>query len=291
MEEGYCFMPYGYEKYRLENGISPNTVVHEVQLIRSLFAFLRKTYKKQVEPHEIRPSDIQKFLQEEYATGIKDSTLNRKLIYIRRWFDYMWRIGKIPVDFMPKFKFNQKLDLRPSDIHVNYEDLLAKKESVLESDKLSLTAKILFLLYMRGLRLRDMAAIEAEDFVDRGDVLELTVEKKDGYVVHIEFTGKEIPVMLEGIERAAFRSTPYLLSSKVKDEYTMFKMGSLSDYTESLSAFLGTPIRSGDIRFAYVHHLYAVKHKNLEEIQQIMGVSLDSASRMLKDSLTRLKRD
>ncbi|KOF09596.1 recombinase XerC [Planococcus glaciei] len=284
-------MPYGYEKYRLENGISPNTVVHEVQLIRSLFAYLRKTYKKQVEPHEIRPIDIQKFLQEEYATGIKDSTLNRKLIYIRQWFDYMWRIGRIPVDFMPKFKFNQKLDLRPSDIHVNYEVLLEKKASVLDSDQLSLTAKILFLLYMRGLRLRDMAAIEVEDFVDRGDVLELTVEKKDGYVVHIEFTEKEIPVMLDGIERAVFRNTPYLLSSKVKDEYTMFKMGSLSDYTESLSVFLGTPIRSGDIRFAYVHHLYAVEHKNLEEIQEIMGVSLDSASRMLKDSLTRLKRD
>lgn len=284
-------MPYGYEKYRLKNGISPNTVIHEVQLIHALFAYLKKTYKKPVEPHEIRPSDIQKFLQQQHETGIKDSTLNRKLIHIRQWFDYMWQIGKIPVDFMPKFKLAQKLDLTPADIHINYEDLLAKKDAVLESNQLSLNAKILFLFYMRGLRLRDMAAIEVDDFADHKDAIALTFEKKDGYACQLEFTDKEIPVLREAMERAVFRNTPFLLSSKNKDGYSVFKMGSLSDYTEALTDFVGTPIRSGDIRFAYVHYLYAVEHKNLEEIQGILGVSLDSASRMLKESLTRLKRD
>lgn len=106
----------------------------------------------------------------------------------------------------------------------------------------------------------------------------------------IDFTGKEISILLEGIERAVFRGTPYLLSSKVGSEYTFFQMGSLSDYTEALSAFIGLPMRSGDIRFAYVHYLYSEEQKNLEEIQEILGVSLDSASRILKDSLQRLKK-
>ncbi|TWT09204.1 site-specific integrase [Planomicrobium sp. CPCC 101079] len=282
-------MPYGYEKYRLDKGISPNTVVHEVQLIRALFAYLRKTYKKQVEPHEIRPSDIQKFLLQQQETGIKDSTLNRKLSYIRQWFDYMWRIGRVPVDFMPKFQFSEKLDLTPADIHLDYEALLAKKPAVLETDELSLTAKILFLLYMRGLRLRDMIAIEVDNFEDHGDKLTLLVEKKDGFTCHLEFTGQEVPVLRDGINRAIFRTTPYLLSSKVKNDYTVFQLGSLSDYTEALSAFVGVPMRSGNIRFAYVHYLYSVERKNLEDIQRILGVSLDSASRILKESLTRLK--
>ncbi len=283
-------MPYGYEKFRLDNGISPNTVVHEVQLIRSLFAFLRHTYKKPVEPHDIRPTDIQQFLMDQHMAGIKDSTLNRKLIYIRRWFDYMWQIGRIPNDFMPKFKFSRKLDLTPADIHMNYEELLKKKDAVLEADRLSLNAKVLYLLYLRGLRLRDMVDIDVDNFDDRDGKLLLAVDKKDGYQCRMEFTDKEIPVMLDAIERAVFRGTPYLLSSKVKNEYTMFQMGSLSDYTEALSSFVGMPIRSGDIRFAYVYYLYSVEHKNLEEIQETLGVSLDSASRILKDSLTRLKR-
>lgn len=283
-------MPYGYEKYRLQNGISPNTVVHEVQLIHSLFAFLARQYKKRIEPHEIRPSDIQNFLQEQRATGIKDSTLNRKIIFIRQWFDYMWRIGRIPVDFMPKFKFSEKLDLTPPDIHLDYRVLLDKKEAVLETEQLSLNAKLLYILYLRGLRLRDMASIDINDFEDKGHKLTLSFEKKDGFMSRIDFTGKEISILLEGIERAVFRGTPYLLSSKVDNEYTFFQMGSLSDYTEALSAFIGLPMRSGDIRFAYVHYLYSEEQKNLEEIQEILGVSLDSASRILKDSLQRLKK-
>ncbi|HSJ39271.1 MAG TPA: site-specific integrase [Planococcus sp. (in: firmicutes)] len=283
-------MPYGYEKYRLENGISPNTVVHEVQLIHSLLAFLSRHYKKNVEPHEIRPSDIQNFLQEQRATGIKDSTLNRKIIFIRQWFDYMWRIGRIPVDFMPKFKFSEKLDLTPPDIHLDYGKLLEQKEAVLVTGQLSLNAKILFILYLRGLRLRDMASIDISNFEDKGHKLTLTFEKKDGYMSRIDFTGQEIAILLEGIERAVFRGTPYLLSSKVNNEYTLFQMGSLSDYTEALSTFIGMPMRSGDIRFAYVHYLYSEEQKNLEEIQEILGVSLDSASRILKDSLQRLKK-
>jgi len=283
-------MPYGYEKYRLDNGISPNTVVHEVQLIHSLLAFLSRNYNKTVEPHEIRPADIQKFLQEQRASGIKDSTLNRKIIFIRQWFDYMWRIGRIPVDFMPKFKFSEKLDLTPPDIHLDYGKLLEKKEAVLDTGQLSLNAKILYILYLRGLRLRDMASIDINNFEDKGHKLSLAFEKKDGFMSRIDFTGKEIAILLEGIERAVFRGTPYLLSSKVNNEFTSFQMGSLSDYTEALSAFIGMPMRSGDIRFAYVHYLYSEQQKNLEEIQEILGVSLDSASRILKDSLQRLKK-
>lgn len=283
-------MPYGYEKYRLDNGISPNTVVHEVQLIRALFAFLRKTYKKSVEPHEIRPSDIQQFLLEQKEAGIKDSTLNRKLIFIRLWFDYMWQIGKIPNDFMPKFKLNHKLDLKPHDIEVDYGHLLEKKPDVLKSIKLPLNAKLLYVFYLRGLRLRDMVTIDIDNFINDEDGLHLDVEKKDGYHCTLHFDSLEEAVMEKGIERAKARGTSFLLSSKVKDEFTHFQMGSLSDYTEALSEFVGAPIRSGDIRFAYVHHLYSVDHKNLEEIQEILGVSLDSASRMLKDSLVRMKR-
>lgn len=283
-------MPYGYEKYRLDNGISPNTVIHEVQLIRALFAFLRKTYKKSVEPHEIRPSDIQQFLLEQKEAGIKDSTLNRKLIYIRRWFDYMWQIGKIPNDFMPKFKLNHKLDLKPHDIEVDYGHLLEKKPDVLRSAKLPLNAKLLYVFYLRGLRLRDMVTIDIDNFLNDADGLHLDVEKKDGYHCTLHFDEHEEAVMEQGIERAKTRGTSFLLSSKVKDQFTNFQMGSLSDYTEALAEFVGAPMRSGDIRFAYVHHLYAVEHKNLEEIQEILGVSLESASRMLKDSLVRMKR-
>ncbi|WP_088007005.1 tyrosine-type recombinase/integrase [Indiicoccus explosivorum] len=282
-------MPYGYEKFRLKNGISPNTVVHEVQLIEHLLDAVSRYHNGPVEPHEIRPSDIQRFFKEQRDKGLKDSTINRKLVFIRKWFDYMWQIGKIPVDFMPKFKLPEKLDLTPADIHLDYSELLNRQEDVLKSEKLALNAKILFLLYMRGLRVRDMTAIDVSRVQNFGHKLRLQVDKKDGYTRPLDFMGSEIPIIQKGIALAYDRGTPFLLASKVKDQYTEFQMGSLSDYTEALSEFLGLPVRSGDFRFAFVRHLYAEEGKNVEEIQETLGITLESAARILKEALTRVK--
>ena len=43
-------MPYGYEKYRIKSGISPNTYVHEVKLIRAFLAYVNQKYKKDIDP-------------------------------------------------------------------------------------------------------------------------------------------------------------------------------------------------------------------------------------------------
>ncbi|AQQ53071.1 tyrosine-type recombinase/integrase [Planococcus lenghuensis] len=282
-------MPFGYEKFRLKNGISPNTVVHEVQLIEHLLASVSRYHNGPIEPHEIRPSDIQRFFKEQRDKGLKDNTINRKLVFVRKWFDYMWQIGKIPVDFMPKFKLPEKLDLTPSEIDLDYKELLGRQEEILQSDKLALYAKILFLLYMRGLRVRDMTAIDISRVEDFGYKLRLTVDKKDGYTRPLDFMGSEIPIIQKGIDLAHERGTPFLLASKVKDNYTEFQMGSLSDYTDALAELLGRPIRSGDIRFAYVRHLYAEEGKNVEEIQEALGITLESAARILKEALTRVR--
>ena len=75
-------MPYGYENHRLKNYISPNSIVNEVSLIRSFLKFVEDYYDKSVAPHEIRPIDVRNFLDNERRKPIKDSTVNRKLIYI-----------------------------------------------------------------------------------------------------------------------------------------------------------------------------------------------------------------
>src|SRR5690606_20009910 len=91
MCRGECAdMPYGYEQYRLDKNISPNTLIHEINLLKAFLAFVNSKYKKRVELHEIRPIDVREFLDGERAKGLMDSTVNRKLSYIRTWFDYLW---------------------------------------------------------------------------------------------------------------------------------------------------------------------------------------------------------
>lgn len=284
-------MPYGYEEYRLSKGISPNTTYTEVRLIQSLLAFVNHKYKRKVEPREIKPGDIREFLLEQKKElGLKDSTIKRKMTTIRNWYDYLWRINKIEHDFMVKFTLPTKLNLKNSDIQVDYELLLSKRNEILTSSKILLYAKMLFILYMRGFRVRDIVVITLDYIEDHGDSIVFSVPKKNGCTQRAIFTDEEIPVILSCIERAIFRGTPYLMSSKVDNEYVPLQIGSFKDYLNSLKEHLGFPFRSEEVRLAYVHYLYTVKHKKVEELQDFLGMKLLSVSQTLKESLERVKK-
>lgn len=284
-------MPYGYEKYRLRNGISPNTTIHEVSLIRSLLRFINKKYDKFVEPHEIRPIDIKEFLDQERKSGLKDSTIKRKIGQIKSWFNYMWEIEKIKVDFMPKLKYGDKLDTTPSKITIHYEELLKIKKALYNESQISPISKQFFLLFMRGIRIRDITEIQIDDFVDEGDIIKLHIETHGGQHLLLEFDDEdEIKVILTGIENAIFRNTPYFISSKINNEYTQFSQGTMKNVLEALSAFTGYPIRSEEMRQVYIHYLYRVKKLSMEEIAELIGVSMVSISHIINKSLERMER-
>lgn len=283
-------MPYGFEVYRLNKGLSPNTVVHEVSLIRLFLSFVNTKYKRSVEPHEIRPVDVRDFLNFQRETGIKDSTLSRKIIFLRTWFHYMWEIGRIPVDFMPKFDYGVKLDTRPGQIHLNYVDFLDRKKEFLTSPKPPLTTKLFYIFILRGLRLRDIVRITTASIQDKDDELVIELLTYTGRTVHFHIDDpSEIAVILMGIERAIFRDTEYIFSSKVKGVYTKFTHTSLKDHLQSLSAFFGYPVRSEEVRFAYVHYLYKKEGKSIEEIQELLGISFTNATSLLKEALERVE--
>ncbi|TYS60684.1 recombinase XerC [Bacillus infantis] len=284
-------MPYGYEEYRLSKGISPNTTKIEAQLIRSLLAYINQYYKRSVEPFEIRPIDIKNFLQHQKEEGnLKDATILRKLGTIKNWFDYMWQINKIPHDFMPKLKLQTDTKPGREDIELDYSYLLHKKPDVLRSDKILLYAKMLYILYLRGFRLRDVVNITLDQIEDKGESMIFRVNKKNGLVQTATFSGIEVPIILSCMERAIFRGTPYLLSSKVNKEYVPLQFGSLKDFISSLKEELGTSFRSEHVRFAYVHYLYTHEKKSIEQLQEILGTSLNSIAVTLKEALERIKQ-
>lgn len=284
-------MPYGYENFRIDKGISEKTVVHEVRLIRSLLTFINMKYKKTVEPHEIRPIDIKDFLDSERKKGLQDTTINRKLIFIRVFFDYLWKTEKISIDFMPKLDYSKKLNLETSNkISVNYLNLLNKRPDFLQDSKIQLHVKLLFIFFIRGIRMRDLVAIEIDDFEDNGNEIYLHLQRTKDEELLIHFDDPyEVSTLLMGIERALFSNSLYILYSKIDKEYVPLRIGSLKDYLTALKKYFGIPIRSEELRFAYVHYLYRYEGKNIEEIQEIMGTSLATTTNLLKEALERLE--
>jgi integrase/recombinase XerD len=285
-------MPYGYENHRLKNHISPNSIVNEVSLIRSFLKFVEDYYDKSVAPHEIRPIDVRNFLDNERRKPIKDSTVNRKLIYIRVWFNYMWEIEKIPVDFMEKFKY-EGLDTTPRSrvITLNYAELLEKKNDVFLNPTVLLTAKLLFLFDMRGMRRRDTLQVTIKDIIDTGDEYTVHVETKDGSANFKVTDPGETSVLLQGIERAIFRNTKYLFAVKKKetDEYVQETLSSTTITNNAITKAIGYPVYSEILRYSYVHYLHIEKELKLEEIEELLGATRERAASILKEALVRVK--
>lgn len=282
-------MPFGYENYRLKNGISPKTVVNEVSLIQSFLKYMDEYYNRSVAPHEIRPIDVRNFLDIQRKKPIKDSTVNRKLVYIRVWFNYMWEQGKIPVDFMEKFKYDV-LDLTPKThkITLNYFELLSKRDNVYINSEMPLNAKLFFLFDLRGMRRRDTLGVTIKDITDLGDELNVLVETRDGTATFNLTHPGEISVLLQAIERAVFRDTQYLFTVKKKDQYLQEQLSSSSATNKALAKVLGFNLHSEVVRFAYVHYLHIAKQAKLEEIQELLGTTRERAANILKEALVRV---
>lgn len=277
-----------YENFRFANGVSEKTTRIEISDIKSLLSFLNQKHKKKLEYYEITSKDIHDFLDDQKKKGLKNSTILRKLKAIRYWFDYLWRTNQIPYDFMPKFD-KKDLNITPSIITVNYNYLLDKKDMILSSADLRNYTKLIFLFYMRGFRIRDMVRITLDDIYDNKSEIVVKKQKDNGCTQIAIFSDTEIPILLTGIEDAIFKGTPYLLSSKIDGEYVPLQFGSLKNHLEALKLKLNMPFRSEEIRLAYTHYLYVEQKKSVEEIQKILGLPLSSASKIIKETLERVK--
>lgn len=289
MEGESIVMPYGFENYRIKNNISPNTYVNEVKLIQSFLKFVENFYEKPVAPHEIRPIDVRNFLDNERRKPIKDSTVNRKLIYIRIWFNYMWETNQIPLDFMEKFKYD-KLDTTPKSkiITLNYAKLLEKRSELYSRSDVPFYAKLYYLFDLRGMRRRDSFGVTTSDIKDQGNELIVYVETKDGTATFTITDPLEMSILLQAIEKAIFRDTKFLFSKK-KEGFYIQETSSSYEFNHAITKVVGEPLNSELLRFAYVHYCHLHEQLKLEVIQGLLGTTLERAATILKESLVRVK--
>ncbi|MDQ0273512.1 phage integrase N-terminal SAM-like domain-containing protein [Cytobacillus purgationiresistens] len=282
-------MPFGYEEHRLSKGISPNTTYVEVKLINKMLSFIDKKHKKSVEPSEILPKDVKEFIEFERKEGIKPSTLNRKIHMIKLWFDYMWRIGKVLNDFMAKYVPDIPEKYFKEEIIINYKDLLVKKNDIINSPSLLLYSKLLFLFYIKGVRLRDLVKITTDNIHFSEYTSEITIHKKNNLKQVLIFQNDEKNIINACIARANERGTPFLMSSKKEGEYVPLQFGSTKEFVNQLKEALGMNFRSEHVRLAYIKYLYEEENKTIEDIRKIMGITIQTAAQSIQESLERIK--
>lgn len=278
---------YGYEEYRLKEGISPGTLVTEVELLKTFVRFVNVRNEKSLEPYEIRPADVRAFLDQEKAKGLKASTLKRKLSQIRQYFHFLWKQGKVPVDFMPKFEYELELEKRTATL--TYQEFAAVKRKVLQHPKLLLNDKLYFLFAMAGFRMKEIERLRSRHFKDLGDRVEMTFVTSHDIFWRLTFADPaELAVLVQAMERAVFRDHDYLIASDKKygAEYVRNNM---KEIYGRLNAVLPKPFKTDEVRLAYIYELYKVQGKSFDEMVDLLGVSPESLTSTLKLIFERYK--
>lgn len=280
-------MLYGYEEYRLKAGISPGTLVTEVELLKSFVRFANIRNDKQLEPHEIRPADVRAFLDQEKGKGLKTSTLKRKLSHIKQYFHYLWKVGKVPVDFMPKFEY--ELVVEKPVAKLLYAEFQEEKGKVLQHPALMLNAKLYFLFAMKGFRMREIERLQSKHFCDLGDRVEMNFVTLEDVYWHLDFEDPlEVAVIVQAMERALFREHDYLVASD-KKYGADYVRNNMKDIYQGLTAQLPKPFKTEEVRMAYIYDLYKAQGKSYDEMVELLGISPESLTSSLKRVFERYK--
>ena len=273
-------MLYGYEEYRLKEGISPGTLVTEMELLKSFVRFVNLRNDKQLEPYEIKPADVRAFLDQEKAKGLKASTVKRKLSHIRQYFHYLWKVGKVPVDFMPKFEY-ELVSEKPT-ANLFYGEFAKEKKKVLQHRTLMLNAKIYFLFAMAGFRMREIERLQSRYFRDLGDRVEMNFVTSEDVFWQLTFEEPtEIAVIVQAMERAVFREHDYLVASD-KKYGADYVRNNMKDIYQGLTALLPQPFKTEEVRIAYIYDLYKVQGMSFDEMVDLLGVTPASLTSALR---------
>ncbi|MGE6369883.1 site-specific integrase [Planococcus kocurii] len=273
-------MLYGYEEYRLKEGISPGTLVTELELLKSFVRFVSLRNEKQLEPYEIKPADVRAFLDQEKAKGLKPGTVKRKLSHIRQYFHYLWKVGKVPVDFMPKFEY--QLIIEKPMAQLEYMEFMQEKKKVLQHPTLMLNAKLYFLFAMAGFRMKEIERLRSRHFRDLGDRVEMNfVTSQDVFWQLVFEDPTDVAVIVQAMERAVFREHDYLVSSDKKygPDYVRNNM---KDIYSGLTSLLPKPFKTEEVRIAYIYDLYKVQGKSFDEMVELLGIRPASLTSALK---------
>jgi len=282
-------VPFGYKKFRVSKGISERTLHAEVQLIEHFLNYVNTVYKKQIEPHDIKPIDVKNFLKERKNQGIKDSTLRKDLSLIKQFFDYLWTTDKIAFDFTTKIKVD--FQIKKSSINIDYVHLKSIYNDVLRNPNIHSKAKVLFMFYLKGWKMRDIREVQMKHLSDNGSSITIEYPKSYCLVQKQTFTGLEVGPILDCVNESLFRNVPYMLSSKIKGDFKQFSIYSAKTYLNSIieEYNLEFPLHNDMNRIAYVHYMYTKENLHVEQISDVLGIPLAAAAKLVKESLERVK--
>ncbi|MDC3424291.1 site-specific integrase [Aquibacillus sp. 3ASR75-11] len=278
-------MPFGYTKHLEDQGKSQGTVAGYLKTIDMFFVYLDSVYGKQKEIYEISPKDIKGFLEAKLASGNEVKTVNKHLTILKGFFDYLWKIGKAPIDpavKIPRYKVGEE---KPSILM--YEDLLDILPQVIHNPDYNSLRKTIFILAIKGLRSSEFQ-IPKENVIDKNNIIEIMLKK---HVVRLE--GIEAEEFLSYYFEAQLNGSNYLFITRKHDD-SIVPVENMSIYMHlnviSNDYDFPTKLTLNSIRHAYAYYLYTKERMTIEQIGNKLGIESESAANLVKTSQERHRK-
>ncbi|QAS54798.1 tyrosine-type recombinase/integrase [Halobacillus litoralis] len=275
-------MPFQYSKYLEDKNKSQNTIAGYLKTIHLFFSFIDNFYEKQKEPYQISPADIKNFLNSKVKEGNSIKTVNKHLTILKGFFDYLWRIEKVPVD--PAMKIDRFLEEENKGNSLTYDLLKDTLPKVINNHNYTTLRKSIFILSTYGLRSAEFQ-IKKGNVIDHGNSVEILYPKRN-----LILYNDEAEIFLSYFFESQFNGSDYIFTTKKHDESLVpIEYMSLHMHFSVISQDYNFPVKitPNDIRHAYAFYLYTEKRMVVEQIAAELGIEVVSAAQLIKNSQFR----
>jgi len=278
-------MPYGYKKYLEYQQKSKETVKDYLKTVNMFFRFIDNKYGNNYEMYKVATSDVREFLKNKLDDGNSKTTVNKHLTILKNFFDYLWKIEKVPIDPIAKLKHFKHQTERPNLI--TYEALLKLLPDVLKNVNYTNLRKSIYILAIYGLNISDFH-FKKGDVLDKGDSVEIILKNRPP----IELNERRAEIFLSYYNESIFNGTDYVFVTKKMDQtFVPIEVMSVHYHLNEISEDYSLPSKLSPnvIRHSFTYYLFMEKRMTVEQVADIFGIENKSAATLVKESQRRNK--
>ncbi|MGP4074168.1 tyrosine-type recombinase/integrase [Piscibacillus sp. B03] len=268
-------MPFGFADYLEKENKSEQTIAHYVRLVNEFFQHLDHEWPSELEVYEIGAKHITGYLRFK-KTHSSNSTVNKHIAVLKKFFDYLWENNMIPIDPMSKIRYLEKED---KPMTFTYQELIEHRQLIYQNAKLKSIDKALFALSLYGITFSELDFKKQDVHVMDDDTIIInTVGKRNRHrSIHLE--GIEAKVFYDYYQNMLFKPTDYVFVQKLSlvetEQYRPIKHRGIVFISEKIKSI--EPFKEFSLtntRNAYIYHLKVDHHYSIEQIAFLLGVSI-----------------
>ncbi|MFE7064197.1 tyrosine-type recombinase/integrase [Sutcliffiella sp. NPDC057660] len=282
-------MPYDFRKYLTEQGYKEPTMVSYTSTVESFFAYLTATYKRNKELHEINPSDIKGFINSKVIEANSIHTINKHIAILKTFFDYLWKVGKLPIDPAVKIRRLKNNDPGPKDIE--YNRLLEIRPQIINDNRYNLITKSIFVLALKGLRFSEFHFTKKDVTYAANGIIQIKIETRNNKNRVVNLSGKDAEIFDAFFTDCQFNPGDYVFTTKRQqtNEFVPIEIDSMYTYLKNIRNDYELPRRFklDDIRIAYAYYLRTNQHYMIDQIAEEFGIEKMRAAELSKLAIER----